>query len=368
MIPGLDGLRALAFLAVLGRHTDNFKFGWAGVQLFFVLSGFLITDILIRMKTLLPRRNFFIKFYGRRCLRIFPLYYFYLSILFCFIIILPYLNFNPLQKELGESFWNQIRYAVSYLYDFYRAGANSTPSHFFYHLWSLSVEEHFYLFWPLVIFFTPEDKRRRLFLAIIALGPLLRICVKILAQVQPALFGDPALTIYVLPFSHVDAFALGAYISQFEIPYPRLQWTALLIVVPALGILSQYPATGKFALSTFGYDIPLYHSYEEIWGYSLLNYFFAVTIYCVIRTGLFIRVLENQVLRYLAKISYGLYVYHQAIIWFIPQLHLPFQPGSVQLYFFALSSTIFVASLSYYLIEKPINNLKDKFFSILAFV
>src|SRR5258707_2269857 len=135
MIPGLDGLRALAFLAVLGRHTDNFKFGWAGVQLFFVLSGFLITDILIQMKARLPRRDFFIKFYGRRFLRIFPLYYFYLLILVCFILILPYLDFKPLQKEPSENFWDQLRYAVSYLYDFYRAGASSTPSHFFYHLW-----------------------------------------------------------------------------------------------------------------------------------------------------------------------------------------------------------------------------------------
>jgi peptidoglycan/LPS O-acetylase OafA/YrhL len=364
MIPGLDGLRALAFLAVLGRHTDNFKFGWAGVQLFFVLSGFLITDILIRIKARLPRRDFFVKFYGRRFLRIFPLYYFYLLILVCIIIILPYLDFKPLQKELGENFGIQIRYAVSYLYDFYRAGANSTPSHFFYHLWSLSVEEHFYIFWPLVIFFTPVNHRRSLFLACVALGPLLRICVKVLVQVQPSLFVDPALTIYVLPFSHVDAFALGAYISQFEIPYPRLQWTALLIIVPILGILSQYLVTGKIVLGTFGYDIPLYNSYEETWGYSLLNYFFAVMIYCVVRTGLFIHVLENPILRYLGKISYGLYVYHTLVIWFLSNLNLPFQPGSTQMYFFALGCTTFVATLSFYLVEKPINNLKDKFFSV----
>ncbi len=364
MIPGLDGLRALAFLAVLGRHTDNFRFGWAGVQLFFVLSGFLITDILIHMKAVLPHRNFFLKFYGRRFLRIFPLYYFYLSILVCFTILLPHLNFKPLQKELGENFWDQIRYAVSYLYDFYRAGANSTPSHFFYHLWSLSVEEHFYIFWPLVIFFTPVDQLRRPFLAIIALGPLLRICVKTLGQVYPSLFGDASLAIYVLPFSHVDAFALGAYISQFEIPHPRLQWIVLLIVVPTLGILSQYLATGRIVVGALGYDIPLYNSYEEIWGYSLLNYFFAVMIVCVVRTGLFIQILENPVLRYLGKISYGLYVYHTSVIWLLSNLNLPFQSGSTQMYFFALGSTTFVATLSYYLIEKPINNLKDGFFPI----
>ena len=90
MIPGLDGLRAVAFLIVFFFHTRNLPFGWMGVQLFFVLSGFLITDILLRMKEKLPQREFFIKFYGRRFLRIFPLYYFYLILLatlFFFIAI-----------------------------------------------------------------------------------------------------------------------------------------------------------------------------------------------------------------------------------------------------------------------------------------
>ena len=79
MIAGLDGLRAVAFLIVFFFHTRNLPFGWLGVQLFFVLSGFLITDILLRMKEKLPRGDFFKKFYGRRFLRIFPLYYFYLQ-------------------------------------------------------------------------------------------------------------------------------------------------------------------------------------------------------------------------------------------------------------------------------------------------
>jgi peptidoglycan/LPS O-acetylase OafA/YrhL len=363
MIPGLDGLRALAFLAVLGRHTDTFRFGWVGVQLFFVLSGFLITNILLRMKASFSNKEFFLKFYGRRFLRIFPLYYFYLFILLS-LFLLP--TSQSLKEELGGSFWNQFWYATSYLYDFYRASASSAPSHFSYHLWSLSIEEHFYIFWPLAIFLTPANKLRKLILAIIALGPLFRICVEILSRYQPALFIDPALAIYVLPFSHVDGFALGAYISQFEIPHPRLQFGMLLLFVPAAGILSQYLATGKIPLDTFGYGIPLYHSYEEIWGYSLLNYLFAVLIYCVVKTGLFVRVLENSILRYLGKISYGLYVYHTAVIWFILHSRLPFHLDTNQLYFFALISTTIVAALSYHLIESPINHLKDRFFSIVS--
>src|SRR6266542_4346766 len=74
MIPGLDGLRAIAFLLVFALHTDYLQIGWVGVQFFFVLSGFLITGILLDMKKSLPPKEYFSKFYGRRFLRIFPLY------------------------------------------------------------------------------------------------------------------------------------------------------------------------------------------------------------------------------------------------------------------------------------------------------
>src|SRR5512146_186982 len=81
MIPGLDGLRGIAFLLVYGIHTDYVQVGWVGVQFFFVLSGFLITGILLDMKKSLRPREYFAKFYGRRFLRIFPLYYFYLLLM-----------------------------------------------------------------------------------------------------------------------------------------------------------------------------------------------------------------------------------------------------------------------------------------------
>src|SRR3990172_1921126 len=108
MMAGLDGLRAVAFLIVFFFHTRNLPFGWLGVQLFFVLSGFLITDILLRMKENLPRREFFTKFYGRRFLRIFPLYYFYLLLVAVLILMLPSLKLNALNLELGKQFLNQI--------------------------------------------------------------------------------------------------------------------------------------------------------------------------------------------------------------------------------------------------------------------
>ena len=109
MIPGLDGLRAIAFLLVFALHTDYLQIGWIGVQFFFVLSGFLITGILLDMKKALPPRDYFTKFYGRRFLRIFPLYYFYLLLMSGVSVGLIAIAFRPNYMKL---FLEQTKYAV----------------------------------------------------------------------------------------------------------------------------------------------------------------------------------------------------------------------------------------------------------------
>ena len=368
MIPGLDGLRALAYLAVQAGHTNNISFGWVGVQLFFVLSGFLITGILVRMKETFNRRDYFTKFYGRRFLRIFPLYYFYLGCLIVIAILLPRIDFKPLHKEFDGMFWRQIWFAVSYTYDFFHASIYYVNTRFLTILWSLSVEEQFYIFWPLIIFLTPTEKRKQLFLTTIALGPVIRLLLLLLYNARPfeTLLDFPELAIYVLPFSHIDAFAIGAYISQFEIPRPRLQFFILAVLVPALGFASQYYVMGEIYPDSLGFEFPAQYAYKAIWGYSLLNYFFAVTIYSVARTKLFTRILDSFILSYLGKISYGLYIYHNVVIWFTLKLNLPFDLGTGSMFFFILLATTAVASLSFFLLERPINNLKDKFFPVNA--
>ncbi len=366
MIPGLDGLRALAFLAVLGGHTDNYSFGWAGVQLFFVLSGFLITGILVRMKASLSPKEYFFKFYGRRFLRIFPLYYLYLGGLIALNLALPHIAFKPLHKEFDGKFWGQIWFAVSYLYDFFHASSAYEPTRFLTPLWSLSVEEQFYLLWPLLIFLTPAQRRKSLFLAVIGLGPFFRLLLKLLYIQRPFAFmlDNPELALYVLPFSHIDAFAMGAYISQFDIPKPRLQTFLLFVLAPLIGFYTQSVVWGDIRWDSLGYEFPLHIAYKEIWGYSLLNYFFAVAIYSVARTRLLTTLLDSLPLRYLGKISYGLYIYHGAVIWFTLKLNLPFDLATWQMFAFTLAATALVASLSFHLYEKPLNDLKERFFPL----
>jgi peptidoglycan/LPS O-acetylase OafA/YrhL len=369
MIAGLDGLRAVAFLIVFLFHTRNLPFGWLGVQLFFVLSGFLITDILLRMKEKLPRGEFFAKFYGRRFLRIFPLYYFYLVLLVTLIFLLPMLDLKGLKTEIGARFFNQIWVATFYGYDFFHASSFFARSHFFTHLWSLSVEEQFYLVWPLLIFLTPREKFKQLCLTAIGLGFVFRVAITLIYRTQlfPFLLSDPQQAVNVLPFSHLDAFAFGAYISRFELPRPRVQLLILSVTVPALGLLTDFLSKGTMTLA-LGYDLPMTGFYKEVWGYTLLNYLFAVLIYCVARTHFLTGILESAPLRYLGKISYGLYVYHYGIIAITTALFRKYGIGyslrSPQMFVIAMSATLLVATLSFYLLEKPIINLKDRMFRV----
>jgi peptidoglycan/LPS O-acetylase OafA/YrhL len=366
MIPGLDGLRAIAFLLVFALHTGYLEIGWVGVSLFYVLSGFLITGILLDMKKSLASKDYFFKFYGRRFLRIFPLYYFYLFLVIAVCTWLISVHYRPRYMQIAL---DQIRYAAVYVYDFFFATAAFQHSNFLDHFWSLSVEEQFYILWPFLLLRVPDRSLKKLFLAFIFMGPIFRLgfyFVHASGIFSSFLAESPAQAVYPLPFSHMDAFALGAYISRFSIPKAKQQFFILLALVPLTGFTAQYLATGGIgAFSAFGYPLLLPNSYQFIWGYSLINYLFAVLIYGVVREKWLVRFLEVRPLGYLGRISYGLYVYHFPIVWFsirITDFGIPYERAKPFAALIALLATITVASLSYFLLERPALNLKDRFF------
>ena len=368
MIPGLDGLRGIAFLLVFGIHTEYLGFGWTGVQLFFVLSGFLITGILLDMKASLPGKDYFVKFYGRRFLRIFPLYYFYLFAMWAISSLLFSLEYRRNYMKLFQA---QLPFALAYIYDFFYGSSAFKHQLYVEHFWSLSVEEQFYIFWPLLLFLIPRKHLKKLFLSLIALGPILRVALFFAFKYHVvSWFRDEAMWgIYAFPISHIDAFAFGAYISQFSLPKAKQQFYALAVAVPIIGFVAQFAATGSFGMwQDFGYPFSLPRAYQFVWGYSLLNYWFAVTIYAVAREGLFNRFLEIKALKYLGRISYGLYVYHLAIIWFASRVRdfLPISEPVAKLITAIISfiTSLGIASLSYFLLEKPLLNLKEKYFSL----
>lgn len=372
MIPGLDGLRAIAFLLVFACHTDYLLFGWTGVLLFFVLSGFLITGILNKMKTRFGGREFFVKFYGRRFLRIFPLYYVYLLLMMGVAAVLLQAGYRP---NYMNEFYRQVPYAFAYLYNFFYASATFTPHKFLDHFWSLSVEEQFYLFWPLLIFLTPDRWQKRLFLTIIFLTPFFRLATVFVLRsgIFPFFTSDIPLGLYPLPWTHVDAFAMGAYISRYELPRPKLQFALLLILIPAAGFVSQYLSSGTLTpsgtwmdLTSLGYPFPIANAFKHIWGYSLLNYCFAVLIYGVARRGWFVRALEWKPLAFLGQISYGMYVFHFSMTWFAARIRdlapLSEEAARPLTALIAFVATLLLAWLSYRFLELPLLKLKDRYF------
>ncbi|MDX9992609.1 MAG: acyltransferase [Anaerolineales bacterium] len=369
MIPGLDGLRAIAFLFVLLVHTDYFLFGWTGVLLFFVLSGFLITTVLLRMKETLAPQAFFYKFYGRRFLRIFPLYYFYLFLMLGVTAILIALEYRQNYMLLYQQ---QLPYGLLYIYNFFHASAGYVESRFLTHFWSLSVEEQFYIFWPLVIFLTPREKLKTVFLAAIFAGPLLRTLTGLIYNSGSFgfLYPNTAVGVYVLPFSHIDAFAMGAYISRFEISKPRLQLIVMAVLLPAAGLGMEYFLRGQIEfVSSLGYQYPLGNGLRHIWGYTLIDYTFLLLIYCVVREKLWVKWLEWPPLRYLGKISYGMYIYHFAFTWFASRIvydawGVAFDAGKPLVLLVTFTLTLLTAALSYRWLEMPLLGLKDRYFGL----
>ena len=367
MIPGLDGLRALAFLLVFAFHTEYIGFGWVGVQLFFVLSGFLITGILLDMKKSLPPKEYFIKFYGRRFLRIFPLYYFYLLLMSGVTTWLISISYRRAYMRIFQS---QVWYAVFYVYDFFFSTIYVKYTDFLDHFWSLSVEEQFYIFWPLMILLVPEKWLKKLIVTFIALGPIFRIVFFFIHRsgIFRILISPVDTALYPLPFSYIEAFAFGAYISRYPIPKAKQQFFLLLVGLPLIGFASQYFATGSLGdILSFGFPFLMPQAYQFIWGYTVLGYFFMVIIYLVAYYGMFNRLLDSVAMRYLGKISYGLYIYHFPVLWFSSHLldfGLPDNLGKPLTAFVALIATLIVASISYRFLERPLLNLKDRFFAL----
>lgn len=327
----LDGLRAFAFVAVFAHHAMGAPLLWAGVDLFFVLSGFLITGILLRQR---GTRNFFRAFYYRRFLRIFPAYYLVLAVTFVF--------FDPQWRE----HWYWYAFYVSNIQDaFVGTGPPVlTP------MWSLAVEEQFYLLWPLLVFFLGEKGMWRLAWALVLAAPIVRGALTLsFDDFQPA---------YVLLPCRIDLLAAGSLMviartrdrDRFEALARHGFWVAGLGSVAFVGLAALRPdfRTSQNSLSF------------NVVGYSLIGVVMVSLIGAVVaaRPGSTAhRLLTTRVLIYLGTISYMMYLCHQLIIVELGHwLDLP-RPANAAL---SLLVVVALSSGSWFLMEKPLMRYKDK--------
>lgn len=336
-IAGLDGLRGLAILSVLLHHvlvvvpTDTvsavfyllIQAGWIGVDLFFVLSGFLITTVLLRLR---EQPRFAATFYARRALRIFPVYYGFL----CVVSIAFGVTASAAMSDLP---WHAFFLTNFLIVD---EGSFLTSLN---HLWTLAVEEQFYLVWPWLVGFTPI---RRLPLVCSVLA-LLALAFRF-AWVEA--YGGLAPT--VMTPMRMDSFALGALVATLP-AFPALRWTsAVIVLVSSLGLGAVVYESGA-----------LYSTEPTVqkFGFALLATLFAALIAFVVHSpphAAIIRFLENRVLRFLGKISFALYVFHYPIQALLLPLNLPFAP------LVSAAVSIGLATLSWHLIERRLLAFKAR--------
>ena len=342
----LDGVRGVAALMVMifhywqGKGFDRLGipagiskvavFGQTGVDLFFVLSGFLITRILISSR---EQPCYFRNFYGRRVLRILPLYYLFLVIYF---FVLPVIENSPVEP-FGKTWW----------YWFYLQNFPDTFTHLSaagpLHYWSLAVEEHFYMFWPLLVYLAPVRALTWWSVAVIGLT----IAVRALF-----VFGL-SIGVFYFTLCRMDALAFGALLACLEAS-GRLQ-SCRKITVFILAVLLPPLIFAWTRLTGSGAD------FLQVIKFSFIGlvYFAILGLVVLYKDSIWIgSLLGNRFLRWVGKISYGLYVYH-GLCYYLVDKGAFLAPALNLLFSFALA--FLVSYLSFRFFEMPFLRLKRFF-------
>ena len=287
-IPQLDGLRGIAVLMVFVYHAFQINHAARGVDLFFVLSGYLITGILVRLKEK-KAGGYWWPFYFRRMKRILP----------------PYLGFLIFLTLAFSVPWRQVWYWYAFFGANIASAFGKTPLRSMGPLWSLAVEEQFYFVWPLVVLVCSRKVLRNVALGIMVLCPLLRVAFT-------PLFSDYS-PIYCLTPFRADMLAVGAFIAISEIQDPgwvkRNGRSALLVLIGSALTLAALTRVPGFRITT---NNLLFNGV----GYSLIAIGFGATLLwsLTLSKGVVYGFLSWGPLRYMGLISYTFYLYQLPIL------------------------------------------------------
>jgi peptidoglycan/LPS O-acetylase OafA/YrhL len=371
----LDGLRAVAALMVFCQHYAAskvyiFGWGWTGVDIFFVLSGFLITGILYDSQ---DRPHRYRDFYIRRTLRIFPLYY---AVWLAILLATPLAQWHWTR---GWLLWPAyLGNYTRFLFPDHLGGPGrfdrlafgplaqgwfGAPTHLYVqHFWSLCLEEQFYLLWPFVVY---QVRRRetliKICVGVIVAEPFLRWIVATTASPRAL---QLELLYRSLP-TRLDALLIGGLIALW-LRGPERHWLhrARRFLLPGAGLL--LGVTYVLAVQLTRHSAHGTPTDWRVYGFTLIDLFAAALVVdCIHPGGLLVRALSIQPLRALGRISYGFYVYHELFHDFYAWVGARLFPAHA----FAATTTlgfactVGIAALSYRFLEQPFLRLKDRFAS-----
>jgi peptidoglycan/LPS O-acetylase OafA/YrhL len=333
----LDAIRGIAILIVIMHNQSTvypslhlqrlFANGWMGVDLFFVLSGFLITGILLDAK---ESEGYFKNFYARRCLRIWPLYY---SLIFFMFVVVPFLRPSEANKIFEESSpcWAYPLFLQNFLIPH--------PPNALIVTWSLAIEEQFYLVWPWVVRYCSHAQIRRISISVMCLSPVLRLY-----------FSFHDVDFYTNVFCRLDGLMAGALLALVvradnfaPSKFIKVAWVSLIITAP-------------LAFATEALEARwVVHSLIAVASASFV-YLALFSPQKLLQAGL-----TNRFLVYTGTISYGLYLLHKIPFDLARTFHLDRAPFLVMPVL--LVACYVTAALSWNLLEKPFLKLK-RFFEL----
>ena len=350
-----DGFRAFAALVVFGWHYGGLPYGWAGVDFFFVLSGFLITGILFDSRNRMHRvRNFYV----RRSLRIFPLFYLVLFATFAFAVLT--------HDQLSRAYALWPLYLGNYAQLIFRHRDIQTIGPIMVgHFWTLAIEEQFYLLWPAVVYAVADRKKlMRICVALVVLCPLMRMAGILFFPAQ----SKATDILFRGTMFRCDALLIGAFCA-LAMRGPERGWLEKLARPMCLTF-------GGIFLASALANLVFWHVRESI---AQQNWVLAYGLTCldVTAAGVLLIITRERSplaqffawkpLQHLGKISYGFYVYHALFLgqygWLVLRMehrgisHLVAH-GVGAVAFFVLSYGMAFLSFKFY--EEYFIRLKDK--------
>lgn len=359
-IPSLEGVRGYAFLLVFFAHCCNAagdipqrwwwypvrlieEVAWVAVPVFFVLSGYLIGGILLDTR---EREGYFRIFYSRRILRVFPLYY---------LTLMGVGSFSALKGySLSFLFWSHLLY-IQNLYPGSVSILASVPWRVISHLWSMGVEEQFYMLWPLVVWLCPH---RRI---------LLRVTLTLIACSFALRFAAPWLRLAPIFMARwtptvVDAIFMGAVLAIIR-REKIYRWLESSAPYAALGGVGAIALISKLT----GYSV-LHTPLRAAFMISIWNITAAAVVVAVMRKDSFLcRVCSMKGICWLGARSYGLYLFHLTYLacflgLFIPRAarFMPLKCAQLLAAACVFGITVLLAGLCYRFIEEPAMNLKKR--------